>query len=355
MPALRPRTRLLAAAIVLAAGIGGLGGRAARADGGGASFALQPVTYDRAQPATQSYFIFDSRPGAAIDSQVRVTNSGTAAGSVQLYGVDATTGQTSGTVFLAKEAPRADVGGWLTLDAAELTLAPGESRVVPFHVRVPADAWTGQHVGGIVAQNAVLQQATGGGALNVQVQNLTIDAVQVNLPGSAREKLEASGVRADGGGGYQTLLLGLHNSGDLMLKPEGQLTVTDAQGTVLQDLPLKLDTMIPHTAIDYPVAVQRQALPAGDYQAALSLRYGGGGQLNLTLPFTITAAQAAQVFQGSGPLSPPSRPASAAQPSASHGASSPALPILVVVLGIALVAGTGAALQIRRRRREASL
>jgi hypothetical protein len=349
MNALRRSSFLLAAVAALGIGLAGAGGAHAD-DGGGASFALQPVTFDRAQPATQSYFIFDSRPGVTIDSQVRVSNRGDAAGTVRLYGVDATTGQTSGTVFLAREAPKQDVGGWLTLEADELTLTPGESRAVPFRVRVPADAWAGQHVGGIVAENEQLQQPAGGGALNVQVQHLTIDAVQVNLPGGAAEKLEATGVGAGGGGGYQTLLLGLQNSGDLMLKPEGQLTVRDAQGTVLQDLPLKLDTLLPRTAIDYPVAVQRQALSAGDYRAALTLRYGSGGQLSVTLPLTITPAQAAQVFQGSGPLAPPSKPATASTSPASRTTSNAVLPILIVTLGIAVAAGTGAVIQIRRQR-----
>src|SRR5215831_4798681 len=66
----------------------------AHADGGQANFALQPVLYDPSNPLTESYFIFDSKPGIVITSRVRVTNSGTATGSALLYPVDATTGQT---------------------------------------------------------------------------------------------------------------------------------------------------------------------------------------------------------------------------------------------------------------------
>src|SRR5713226_3530197 len=60
----------------------------AHAAGGEAQFGLQPVLYDPSNPLTKSYFIFDSKPGIVEKSSVRVTNSGTARGSVGLYPVD---------------------------------------------------------------------------------------------------------------------------------------------------------------------------------------------------------------------------------------------------------------------------
>ncbi len=116
---------------------GVLGSSIAHADSGQANFALQPVLYDTANPLTQSYFIFDSKPGTPINSRVRVTNTGTAKGSVSLYPVDATTGQTSGAVYLNHDDPRKDVGAWTTLGAQQLTLNPGQNQVVSFQVTIP--------------------------------------------------------------------------------------------------------------------------------------------------------------------------------------------------------------------------
>src|SRR5438874_2487870 len=65
-----------------------LGFSIARADGGQANFGLQPVLFDPSNPLTKSYFIFDSKPGIVVKSSVRVTNTGTAKGSVNLYPVD---------------------------------------------------------------------------------------------------------------------------------------------------------------------------------------------------------------------------------------------------------------------------
>ncbi len=83
-----------------------LGFSVVHAAGGQANFALQPVLYNPANPLTESYFIFDSKPGIVVKSSVRVINTGNAAGIASLYPVDATTGQTSGAVYLSKTDPR---------------------------------------------------------------------------------------------------------------------------------------------------------------------------------------------------------------------------------------------------------
>ncbi|HEX5501164.1 MAG TPA: DUF916 domain-containing protein [Thermomicrobiales bacterium] len=344
--------RAAVAALLLALAAGLLPGAARAASAGGPAFGLQPVTYDPARPESRSYFVFDARPGATVTSRVRVVNTGDAAGAVRLYAVDAATGQTGGTVFRAREDPRQDAGAWIALDAQELTLQPGEGHVVAFTVTVPADAGPGQHVGGIVAENATARTsaappaAPAGAAqagLQVTIRNLTILAVQVDLPGVPVERVDVIGVRAGGAGGYQTLLLGLRNSGTMMLKPTGTLTVSDAAGQPIQTVPLALDTFLPRTAIDYPVALRR-ALGAGDYHVAVALTYGDGQTTTAERALTVTAAQVAQVFPPAAPLAPPPGVAPAPIPPWAPFAGG----LGVVLLALGLLLG-GTALWGRRR------
>lgn len=275
----------------------------AHAAGGQAEFGLQPVLYDPSDPLTKSYFIFDSKPGIVLKSRVRVTNVGTAKGSVSLYPVDATTGQTSGAVYLNQTDPRKDVGAWLTLGAQQLTLNAGQSQIVPFQVTIPATVRSGQHLGGIVAENLTPAGTTptpnankNTGSIQINVKNLTIVAVQVNLPGTPVEKMSASGIQAGGENGYQRLLVGLSNTGTVMLKPSGTLQVVSAQGQQVENFTLNLDTFLPQTSIDYPLAITGAALGAGDYRATLNLTYGNGQTLHYTTKFTITQQQVTQVF-----------------------------------------------------------
>jgi hypothetical protein len=246
--------------------------------------------------ASSSYTILDGQPGAVIQSAVKVQNQGTAPGTVRLYPVDATTGQTSGAVYLAEADPRTDVGAWIAIDGAPLTLNPGESRTVPFTVTVPASPRPGQHLGGIVAEDTQVKTAAVTNDATANIKTRTVMAVQVNLPGPTVEKLAVTGVTGGGESGRQQLLLGLRNEGTTMVAPTGTLVVMNAGGQEVQHLPLTLDKILPGTAIQYPVAVQTTALDAGQYQASVTLTYGQSGATRYTAPLTITPAQVAQAF-----------------------------------------------------------
>ncbi|MGH2493979.1 MAG: WxL protein peptidoglycan domain-containing protein [Ktedonobacteraceae bacterium] len=271
----------------------------AHAAGGQASFSMQPVVYNPSNILTKSYFIFDGRPGIVEKNSIRVTNTGNIPGTANLYTVDATTAQTSGAVYLSKNSPRNDVGAWATLAVQQVTLNPGQSQIVSFQLAIPGNARSGQHLGGIVAENAAQQTSTStknNNTFQVKVKTLTIVAIQVNLPGTPVEQLAATSIQSGGDNGYQRILVGLNNSGNMMLKPFGSLQVSNAQGQVVKNITLKLDTFLPQTSITYPVNIAGQALGAGNYQAALTLTYGSGKVLHYNASFTITQQQLAQVF-----------------------------------------------------------
>ncbi len=274
----------------------------AHAAGGQASFSMQPVSYDASNLLTKSYFIFNGKPGTVENNSIRVTNTGNIPGTANLYPVDATTAQTSGAVYLSKNAPRNDVGAWVRLGVQQVTLNPGQSQIVTFQVAVPGNVRPGQHLGGIVAENAAQQTSTSTKNKNtfqVNVKTLTIVAVQVNLPGTLVEQLSATSIQSGGDNGYQRILVGLSNNSNVMLKPFGSLQVTNSQGQVVKKVSLKLDTFLPQTSITYPVNITGQALGAGDYQAALTLTYGDGKVLHYSTTFSITQQQLSQVFTSS--------------------------------------------------------
>lgn len=314
-----------------------LGSSTAHADGGQANFGLEPVLYDPSNPLTESYFIFDSKPGTLLKSNFRITNTGTARGSASLYPVDATTGQTSGAVYLNQSDPRKDVGAWISIGASQVTLNPGQSQVVSFQVVVPGTVRPGQHLGGIVAENLTESSSSQkNSAIQIKVKNLTIIAVQVNLPGTSIEQLVGTGVQAGGQNGYQQLLLGLSNTGTVMLKPSGSLQVANAQGQIVKTISLKLDTFLPQTIINYPVAITGQALGAGDYQATLTLTYGHGQTLHYTTKFTITQQQLTQTFGNT---------ASKTQAPPGFGSNGSGLPLwqllLIIGGGLSILWGVG--------------
>ncbi|HEV2653820.1 MAG TPA: DUF916 domain-containing protein [Ktedonobacteraceae bacterium] len=268
------------------------------------NFALQPTTYNPKIPVTRSYFVLNTKPGTTLSENIRVTNVGMATGSVRLYPVSATTAQTSGIAYLSRNDALHDVASWIKMGQQPVTLAPGQSQIVPFQISVPASALPGQHVSGITAENLTLQNGSTKGSLHINLQHLSVMAVQVNVPGPTVEQMAVTGIKASGSSGYQSLLVALSNTGNQMLKLTGELKVRSAQGLLLQDLPVKMDTLLPDTSINYPVYVQKKALAAGVYQVSLHLNYGHGKFLDYTTNLTITQEQVNQAFSN-GPLQAP--------------------------------------------------
>lgn len=274
------------------------------------SFSLQPVSSDSSKPATQSYFVINARQGTLVQEQIRVTNVGKAEGTVKLFPVDTQTGETGGIIYLSQA--QHDIGSWITLAAQQLTLSPGQSQVVPFQIAIPQKVRPGPHIGGIAALGAVQQGSTttiNKSHFQINTQQQAIIAVELNLPGPQTEQLVATGIQAGGQNGYQQLLVGLSNTGTLMINGYGSLQVRDANGTQLRNLNVNFGTFLPQTNITYPASVQGKALGIGTYQAMLTLHYGRNNALNNVLyyqtTFTITQDQLKQTFPNI-PLQAPS-------------------------------------------------
>jgi hypothetical protein len=304
----------------------------------GAVFSITPAK-------REPYFIFHTSPGGVVSGQVRIVNVSASAGQVALYPVDATTGQTSGAVYLSAQAQRRGVGRWLSLSTSILTLGARQHRVVSFSVRVPPGSSAGQHLGGLVAAPLKPQstRATtrGRNTFHVNIQEISIVAVQVDLPGPARQQMVISDLVASGRPGYQTLLIGLGNTGNTLVKGTGRITVSRAGGGRVLQRSFPLDTFVPQTRIAFPVYVRGPRLPAGSYVAEVVITYGSGHRVSRTFRFAISTHQVRQTYGTTGT-------------SNSTGASSSgsSIPVWVLVLGAVLLVGGsvgGSSLYFRRR------
>jgi hypothetical protein len=303
----------------------------------GATFALKPVA-----PTATGYFVFRGQPGQTVRGAVRVLNVGTEPGRAAIYAVDATTGQTSGAVYRSRQEPKRDVGAWIKLSKGNLKLAPGQSRVVSFSVQIPAGTSAGQHLGGIVAQRATgkaksTSPSNGGDGFKVRIQELSVLAVQVNVPGLEEAKMTLTGIKAGDQPGHQSVLLGIGNTGNVLVKGNGTLKIVNKSGRVVQRSSFALDTFVPESHIDFPVYIQGKALRPGRYRGTATIEYRGRS-LTRTFPFTITAAQVTQVFGTPAAQQTPIEPSSSSE-------------TLVYALIAAVILSLGAAFYFWRRQR----
>jgi hypothetical protein len=299
------------------------------------------------------YFVYSLAPGSVQQGGVIISNSGTAAGTVKLFAADATTGRTTGTVYLTdRKATKA--GSWISLSSTSLTLKPGEHRTVRFTVRVPTSTKPGQWVGGVVAETS--RQVTGPkskqkASVQIKIRDLTIVAVQVNVPGPPVINFKIGGVSTGGQRGFQEVVTHIENTGNVLVKPTGTVTVLNKQGKVLQVLTFKMDTFLPETAIDYPTLLKK-ALPPGDYSAEVSLSVpgvsGAAAKVVTAHPsFSISKEDVKQVFTSAAPQKPPPGV------TGSSGVAGKPWPLIAAVAGGVAALLLLLWLLVRRRKRKA--
>jgi hypothetical protein len=294
----------------------------------------------------EGYYVFDGAPGSVVEGTVLLVNAGTAAGTARLDAVDATTGATTGAVYQTVGEPSEDVGAWLSLDRREVTLGPGESTRVGFTVSVPADARRGEHLGGIVAAPLAKDAADDGSggkdrSFRVDVVNQSILAVQVDLPGEARQLLKVRGVEAGGQPGYQTLVLALSNPGERMVRGTGNVEILRG-GRAVSRQRFTIDTFLPRTRIDYPLVMRGEALLPGDYQARVVLDWGTGTE-RAELPFSLSRKNIEQAFGSEGVAKLPGGKDS--------GGGSSVLPLVIGGILALLLIGGLAVFYVRRQTR----
>lgn len=259
------------------------------ASGGTAHFSIEPTFAPPYNVRPRPYFIYNSAPGTRLVDHLHIVNDGSARGTLHLYTADATTAPTSGTTFLPENAPRHDVGSWITLSSQQITLDAGGSREVAFTLTVPAGVAPGQHGGGILGEQMLPDytiSSTHTNSIVIKVQSALALGVLVNLPGAREEKLATSGISYDTASEYQRLLLALNNPGTQLLYPAGSLQVLDNQQQMLQNLKIQMNTFLPRTSIAYPIQIQHTPLlPGHSYTVRLALKYGHGHRLmyNTTL------------------------------------------------------------------------
>jgi dihydroorotate dehydrogenase (fumarate) len=103
---------------------------------------------------TRSRFSYQVEPGQVIQDEYLVSNSGSTSSEVTVYATDAYNLENGDYALLDSNLPPQDVGTWVTFTDGStrmvLSLAPGESRALPFSVTVPADASPGDHAGGLI-------------------------------------------------------------------------------------------------------------------------------------------------------------------------------------------------------------
>jgi hypothetical protein len=252
--------------------------------GSTSSFGIQTTQSGDPNSTDGSYFTYELQPGAQINDEALVINSGSEPVTLRLIAADGMTGQNGGTALIDRgnenTSPRNRVGDWIQLSAEQVTLQPGEKATVPFTITVPADAAAGQHIGGLLVEdvNASADNSnaqSGEGQIVVHLVKRVGMAIVVTIPGDFNTSLSVDQIRfvsqSDQGA---TFAVTVSNQGNILTKAEGNLLITDKENNVLSSLPIKLDTILPgDSTIIY--LNEPLSMADGDYNMSVGIIYDG--------------------------------------------------------------------------------
>ncbi|GER91275.1 hypothetical protein KDW_54370 [Dictyobacter vulcani] len=251
-----------------------------------AMFSLMPTVWDRHDPITAGLFMFKTHLANHLHASILVTNTGNGRGTVNLYPADASSAPTGGASFSSRDAELTDVGSWIKLSKEKVTLDPGKSQSVPFEITIPVNTDSGEHIGGIIAEDVkpLVAQAK---KIPIHIRARWAVPIVLTLPGPTHEKLIATGILPDRGLVYQHLMIGLSNAGNIRVKANGSLQILDDHGHLIQKHALQYETLLPRTSIQNRFYIQHKALGVGHYQAVLDLYYGHNKVLKYRTEFII--------------------------------------------------------------------
>lgn len=150
----RSLVRILAATLAVVAAVGILtpAGAARAEDTIGIS--ARPAAADGTAD-TRTRFSYKVDPGQRVDDNFLVANTGSTPQNFTVIATDAFNDGEGDFALLGTEEASTSVGQWVKFENGtnriEFSLEPGQSRLLPFTVELPADATPGDHAGGLVA------------------------------------------------------------------------------------------------------------------------------------------------------------------------------------------------------------
>lgn len=166
-------------------------------------------------------YSYTVNPGGRVDDGLMVVNRGKTPLELAVYAADAYTTDQGKVDLLTPDTKSTGVGAWVHADQGSVTVAPGQSKQVPFIIDVPADAKPGDHLGGIVTS---LKQGT-------DVDRRLAIRIHLRVSGDLKPSLSVDDLKMRYTGGRNaTVTYTVHNTGNAILAARPSTSVAGPFG-----------------------------------------------------------------------------------------------------------------------------
>lgn len=235
----------------------------------------------------KAYFEVTLAPGESRRLSVQVSNPGTIPVAARTYAAEVYSLINGGFGANLRDAASGGTTAWLSFRPETLNLKQGAAVTEEFTVSAPRGAAPGEYISSIAVEHSL--PAQGGGIALKQVTRQVV-AVAITVPGPLVAGLSTGAGRHTIVAGHSVVAIGVENTGNTHLHPEGELVVTNAAGTVVHRGAVTMDTVYAHTDTAVEQTLDR-LLPEGTYTISATLADPAKGVRVAAAPVPLTAAK----------------------------------------------------------------
>jgi len=278
-----PMKKIIQASLILCLILSPLQAMAA----GDGEMAIYPHEWDGENELTKHWFLYDLGPGATHEDKVTVENLGDSDLSLKIYAVDALTTSDGAFALENEDENKDDIGAWVSVSENELALGAKEKKAVAFTITIPEDASPGEHIGGIVIENADVQE---GELLNLKTRVGV--RIYETVPGDIVKKLSMEEIEVEGF--YESIWslfynwkakLKLVNEGNVQAAPIIDIALTSAIfGEVMNSSQALSGTVFPNKSIEQAINIE-DTLYFGPYTLTITATEEGGNPIQKSVTF----------------------------------------------------------------------
>lgn len=229
----------------------------------GPAFVIHPL-----DGADGDYFTIEAKAGSTTNLTVVLGNADDEALSLSTYANDAIPMVNGGFAIAEPEVAPTGTAAWIDYPAETFDFDPQEGIERTFTVTVPADAQPGQYIAGIAMETAEPLEVEGSTLFN-QIIRKTI-AVFIVVPGAESPAFELGAPALVAGTQQDQIVIPVTNSGNVLVKPSGELTLEDDAGEIVLSAPIAMGSVYAGTTAPLAVGITA-GVPQGEYTISVQL------------------------------------------------------------------------------------
>jgi hypothetical protein len=237
------------------------------------------------------------KPGESASFSARINTEGTEHASLIAFVGNAVNPVNGGFAVADIDTERTGPATWFSIDTESFELDPGAAESLTASVTVPENTPPGQYIAGLIVQTAEPlgsdQPQEGFGLLPIIRSAM---AIQITVPGPVTAGFELGAPTMTIQNDTPVVSAPITNTGNVLVKPAGTLSVSSPDGTVLVSSPIEMGSVYMGNSTSVQVSLPNQFV-AGDYLVSIELTDAATGTSAQqdAVPVTMAAAEATPV------------------------------------------------------------